>query len=34
VQFYTEVLGFTMKARDRIERSGLVLRFQYAAPMG
>ena len=24
VQFYTEVLGFTVKARDRIERSGLV----------
>ena len=23
VQFYTEVLGFTVKARDRIERSGL-----------
>ena len=23
VQFYTEVLGFTAKARDRIERSGL-----------
>ena len=23
VQFYTEILGFTMKARDRIERSGL-----------
>ena len=23
VQFYTEVLGFTIKARDRIERSGL-----------
>ena len=22
VQFYTEVLGFTMKARDRIERPG------------
>jgi catechol 2,3-dioxygenase-like lactoylglutathione lyase family enzyme len=22
-QFYTEVLGFTVKARDRIERSGL-----------
>src|SRR5246127_2207990 len=22
VQFYTEVLGFTVKARDRIERSG------------
>ena len=23
VQFYTEVLGFRVKARDRIERSGL-----------
>ena len=23
VQFYTEVLGFTVKVRDRIERSGL-----------
>jgi glyoxylase I family protein len=23
VQFYTEVLGFTVKARDRIERSSL-----------
>jgi glyoxylase I family protein len=23
VQFYTDVLGFTVKARDRIERSGL-----------
>ena len=23
MQFYTEVLGFTVKARDRIERSGL-----------
>jgi catechol 2,3-dioxygenase-like lactoylglutathione lyase family enzyme len=23
VQFYTEVLGFTVKAQDRIERSGL-----------
>ena len=23
VQFYTEILGFTVKARDRIERSGL-----------
>jgi catechol 2,3-dioxygenase-like lactoylglutathione lyase family enzyme len=23
VQFYMEVLGFTVKARDRIERSGL-----------
>src|SRR4030081_3979922 len=23
VEFYTEVLGFTVKARDRIERSGL-----------
>src|SRR6516162_4609154 len=23
VQFYTEVLGFTVKAHDRIERSGL-----------
>src|ERR1700739_672965 len=23
VQFYTEVLGFTVKARDRMERSGL-----------
>src|ERR1700738_4373094 len=23
VQFYTEVFGFTVKARDRIERSGL-----------
>jgi glyoxylase I family protein len=23
VQFYTEALGFTVKARDRIERSGL-----------
>jgi catechol 2,3-dioxygenase-like lactoylglutathione lyase family enzyme len=23
VQFYTEVTGFTVKARDRIERSGL-----------
>ncbi len=23
VQFYTEVLGFTVKTRDRIERSGL-----------
>jgi len=23
VQFYTEVLGFAVKARDRIERSGL-----------
>ena len=23
VQFYTEVLGFTVKGRDRIERSGL-----------
>jgi len=23
VQFYTEVLGFTVKSRDRIERSGL-----------
>jgi hypothetical protein len=23
VQFYTEVLGFTVKARDRIERLGL-----------
>jgi catechol 2,3-dioxygenase-like lactoylglutathione lyase family enzyme len=23
VKFYTEVLGFTVKARDRIERSGL-----------
>src|ERR1700752_2791454 len=23
VRFYTEVLGFTVKARDRIERSGL-----------
>src|SRR6202045_5115245 len=23
VQFYTEVLGFTVKQRDRIERSGL-----------
>ena len=23
VQFYTEMLGFTAKARDRIERSGL-----------
>ena len=23
VQFYTEVLGFTVKAGDRIERSGL-----------
>ena len=23
VQFYTEVLGFTVKARDRVERSGL-----------
>ena len=23
VQFYTEVLGFSVKARDRIERSGL-----------
>jgi catechol 2,3-dioxygenase-like lactoylglutathione lyase family enzyme len=23
VQFYTEVLGFTVKARDRIEHSGL-----------
>jgi len=23
VQFYTEVLGFTVKARNRIERSGL-----------
>src|SRR5438445_11103411 len=23
VQFYTEVLGFTVEARDRIERSGL-----------
>ena len=22
-KFYTEVLGFTVKARDRIERSGL-----------
>jgi catechol 2,3-dioxygenase-like lactoylglutathione lyase family enzyme len=22
-QFYTEILGFTVKARDRIERSGL-----------
>ena len=22
VQFYTDVLGFTVKARDRIERSG------------
>jgi glyoxylase I family protein len=22
-QFYTEVLGFTVKARDRIERSGV-----------
>jgi catechol 2,3-dioxygenase-like lactoylglutathione lyase family enzyme len=24
-QFYTEVLGFTVKARDRIERSSLGL---------
>jgi catechol 2,3-dioxygenase-like lactoylglutathione lyase family enzyme len=23
VQFYTEILGFTVKARDRIERSGI-----------
>ena len=23
VQFYTDVLGFTVKFRDRIERSGL-----------
>ena len=23
VQFYTEVLGFAVKSRDRIERSGL-----------
>jgi catechol 2,3-dioxygenase-like lactoylglutathione lyase family enzyme len=23
VQFYTEILGFTVKTRDRIERSGL-----------
>ena len=23
MQLYTEVLGFTVKARDRIERSGL-----------
>jgi len=23
MQFYTEVLGFTVKSRDRIERSGL-----------
>ena len=23
MQFYTEILGFTVKARDRIERSGL-----------
>jgi len=23
VEFYTEVLGFTVRARDRIERSGL-----------
>jgi catechol 2,3-dioxygenase-like lactoylglutathione lyase family enzyme len=22
-QFYTEVLGFTVKSRDRIERSGM-----------
>jgi catechol 2,3-dioxygenase-like lactoylglutathione lyase family enzyme len=25
VQFYTEILGFKVKARDRIERSGLVV---------
>ena len=28
VEFYTEVLGFTVKSRDRIERSGL------GVPMG
>jgi catechol 2,3-dioxygenase-like lactoylglutathione lyase family enzyme len=28
VQFYTEVLGFTVKARDRIESSSLGVAYQ------
>ena len=36
VQFYTEVLGFTVKARDRIERSGLGVPIElvYLNPQG
>ena len=32
VQFYTEVLGFTVKARDRIERSGLGVPIMVTGP--